>query len=50
MDTTALAINASNLTTSGSAAAARTAIDSAIILAADKLAVLVLHQKGLTCN
>ena len=45
MDTTALAINASNLTTSGSAAAARTAIDSAIVLAADKLAALGAASK-----
>ena len=47
MDTTALAINASNLTTSGSSAAARTAIDSAIVLVGNKLAALGASAKSL---
>ena len=48
MDSTTLQINATNLTTSGSAAAARTAIETAIALAGDKLAALGASQKSLT--
>ena len=48
MDSTTLQINATNLTTSGSAAAARTAIETAIALAGDKLAALGASHKSLT--
>ena len=48
MDSTRLQINATNLTTSGSAAAARTAIETAISLAGNKLAALGASQKSLT--
>ena len=47
LTSTALAINASNLTTSASAAAARTAIDSAIVLVGNKLAALGASAKSL---
>ncbi|MDC0074430.1 flagellin [Alphaproteobacteria bacterium] len=47
LTSTALAINASNLTTSGSSAAARTAIDSAIVLVGNKLAALGASAKSL---
>jgi flagellin len=47
MSSTALSINASNLTTSGSAAAARTAIETGISQVADKLSALGSSVKRL---